>query len=125
MGTEEKLKKAMQEAHEAMDSLILELESSRQTAVRIPHTYENKNQLAQTFGVTRQCVGNWYPEFEAVVKTGRYGPYAILDNQTNVAAFADFIKYRKWFKDASLKKHVPMFRLHEAINVIIPETVAQ
>lgn len=125
MGTEEKLKKAMQEAHEAMDSLILELESSRQTAVRIPHTYENKNQLAQTFGVTRQCVGNWYPEFEEVVKTGRYGAYAILDNQTNVAAFADFIKYRKWFKDASLKKHVPMFRLHEAINIIIPEQVAQ
>ncbi len=125
MGTEEKLKKAMQEAHEAMDSLILELETSRQTTVRIPHTYENKNQLAQTFGVTRQCVGNWYPEFEEVVKTGRYGSYAILDNQTNVAAFADFIKYRKWFKDASLKKYVPMFKLHEAINVIIPEQVAQ
>ena len=125
MGNEDKLKKALSEAHEAMDALIVELQSSRETAVRIPHTYENKNQLAQTFGVTRQCVSNWYPEFEAVVKTGRYGAYAILDNQTNVAAFADFVKYRKWFKDASLKKHVPMFKLHEAINVIIPETVAQ
>ena len=121
MKSEEKLQKALQEANEAMTALVDELETNRNASIRIPHTYENKAELGRTFGVTRQSITNWYPEFEAVVKSGRYGAYAILDGQTNVAAFADFIKYRKWFKDAVLKKHIPIFRLHEAINLIIPE----
>ena len=125
MNNEKKLQTALQEAQEAMTALLEEQEARKGIEIRIPHTYENKNQLAQTFGVTRQCIGNWYPEFEKVVRTGRYGSYAVLDGQTNVAAFADFVKYRKWFKDEALRKHIPMFKLHEAISVIIPEQVAQ
>ncbi|SFI19482.1 hypothetical protein SAMN04487830_12931 [Pseudobutyrivibrio sp. OR37] len=125
MGTEEKLKEAITQAYEAMNELAVELESSRKMAVKIPHAYENKSQLAETFGLSRQCIGNWYSDFEAVVATGRYGPYAILDTQTNVAAFADFIKYRRWFKEKNMAKNIPAFNLIAAINIIIPEQAAR
>lgn len=121
--SEQKLMQALQIAAEAIEEMKQEPKVDVQ--VRIPSTYETKTDIAKTFGVSRACVYKWLPEFEEVVLSGRYGPYAILDDRINVAAFADFIKYRRWFKDRDLKRNIPIFRLHEAINVIIPETVAQ
>ena len=119
MKNEERLQKALDEAHKAMDELIKEYDQNHIVVVDVP-MYENKSQLARTFGLSRQTINNYYPEFEEIERNGRYSSYAILEGRANVAAFADFLKYRRWFKDANLKKHIPIFKLQDALNMLIP-----
>lgn len=86
--------------------------------------YQNRTALARTFGIARSTVYNIVDEIEEQMRAGRYNRYAILDNEVNVAVFADYLKYRKALKGKNTRKYVPPFNLREALSLIVPEDEA-
>ncbi len=117
--SEKKLRAALRTATEALEEMQQDT-SQIKAVITVPSIYQTKAGLAKTFSLSRTSIYNWLPEFEDVVKSGRYGSYAILGDRINVAAFADFLKYRNRFKQKNARKYVPVFNLNEALDIIIP-----
>ena len=75
--------------------------------------YANKTNLAKLFGVSVPTVHRRVQGIEKLIGT-RYNRYAILENLTSVAVYADYEKYHRQLEDKRLKKYVPPFDSKEA-----------
>ena len=86
--------------------------------------YANKVSLAKLFGITTATV---YRRIEGIKKEigTRYNRYAILDNLTSIAVFADYEKYHKQLADKNLRKYVPDFDMNEASAYMFGESIEQ
>ena len=81
--------------------------------------YMNKSDIARIFGISLPTVYKRVAGIEEEIKKGRYNQYAIAENLINIAVFVDYFKYYKRLKDKNLRRTVPDFNLHQALEYLM------
>lgn len=74
--------------------------------------YMSKNELATEFSASTQWVNKMLREMRDYIP-GRYPDEAIIDGnklvRINLYAFSDYVKYRTWLKNPSMKRMLKPF----------------
>ena len=71
--------------------------------------YVNRKKIGTFFDVCYATVNKWVSGIEREISEGRYPQHVIAGKWINLYAVIDYITYKEWLADKSLRKRVPTF----------------